>query len=107
LRPILGALIAEGDLHHLSAITALDTGTELQALYHLWLDAGLTLRVRLPYGTAALPSVGDLLPVALWYEREVHDLLGITFEGHPNLKPLLLPEDWNSPPPLRKERRDA
>jgi NADH:ubiquinone oxidoreductase subunit C len=106
LRPVLSALIADGGLHHLSAITALDNGSELEALYHLWLGAGLTLRLRLPYHAAVLPSVGDLLPVALWYEREVHELLGIAIEGHPNLTPLLLPETWDGPPPLRKERPD-
>jgi NADH:ubiquinone oxidoreductase subunit C len=107
LRPVLSALIADGGLHHLSAITALDNGSEIEALYHLWLGAGLTLRIRLPYDAAVLPSVGDLLPVALWYEREVHELLGIAIEGHPNLKPLLLPEEWDRPPPLRQDRSDA
>jgi NADH-quinone oxidoreductase subunit C len=106
LRPVLSALLADGSLHHLSAVTGLDNGSELEALYHLWLGAGLTLRIRLPYDAATLPSVGDLLPMALWYEREVHEMLGIAIEGHPNLARLLLPEDWDRPPPLRIERRN-
>jgi len=51
-----------------------------------------------------LPTITDLIPGATLYEREVHDLLGITFKGHPDLSPLILPEGW--PPdvyPLRKE----
>jgi len=91
---------------HLSAITALpaDSGTLL--LYHLWLDAGLTLRVHCPGNEA--PSITPILPAASWYEREAHDMLGIRFVGHPGLKPLLLAAEWTGPPPLaRQEKTDA
>ena len=55
-----------------------------------------------------VPSLYESYPMVDWHERESYDLLGINFVGHPNLKRILLPEDWNEegdePPfPLRKD----
>jgi NADH-quinone oxidoreductase subunit C len=94
------AMLQEGHLHHFSTISALDTGQELEVLYHFWLGRGVTLRVRCPKTRAILPTLVELIPAADWYEREVHELLGIEFAGHPGLVPLLLPDDWDAPPPL-------
>ncbi len=49
-----------------------------------------------------IPSVADLWPAADWHEREAWDLLGITFENHPDPRRILLPEDWVGHP-LRKD----
>jgi NADH-quinone oxidoreductase subunit C len=62
----------------------------------------LRLKVRLHGQDARLPTVSGLWPAANWLEREVWDLFGITFEGHPDPRRLLMPEDWEGYP-LRKD----
>jgi NADH-quinone oxidoreductase subunit C len=63
-------------------------------------------RVRVKAGLAAqdprVPSVTPAWPTADWQEREVYDLFGIAFDGHPNLRRILLPDDWEGHP-LRKD----
>lgn len=49
-----------------------------------------------------VPSVCEVWPVANWLERECYDMFGIVFEGHPDLKRILLPEEWQGYP-LRKD----
>ena len=49
-----------------------------------------------------VPSVVSVWPAADWFEREQYDLMGIVFDGHPNLERLLMPEDWEGHP-LRKD----
>ncbi len=61
----------------------------------------LRLKVGLPEDDARAPSVTSLYPTADWHERETFDLFGIAFDGHPNLRRLLLPEGWDGHP-LRK-----
>jgi NADH-quinone oxidoreductase subunit C len=60
------------------------------------------LKVRLRGDAARLPSVSGLFPAANWLEREVWDLFGIEFQGHPDPRRLLMPEDWEGFP-LRKD----
>jgi NADH-quinone oxidoreductase subunit C len=60
------------------------------------------LRVRLSGEDPVVDSVVSVWPTANWHEREIFDLFGVRFEGHPNLKRLLLPDDWEGFP-LRKD----
>jgi NADH-quinone oxidoreductase subunit C len=62
----------------------------------------LRLKVRLPGADAHVATVSDVWPAANWLEREVWDLFGIQFDGHPDLRRLLMPEDWEGFP-LRKD----
>jgi NADH-quinone oxidoreductase subunit C len=62
----------------------------------------IRLRVRLPGDDAVTESVIPVWPTANWHEREIFDLFGIRFEGHPNLRRMLLPDDWEGYP-LRKD----
>jgi NADH:ubiquinone oxidoreductase subunit C len=50
-----------------------------------------------------VPSLVDVWTAAEYHERETFDMLGIVFEGHPDLRRILLPEDWDDIPPLRKD----
>ena len=62
----------------------------------------IAIRVRIPRATPELPSISRIFGGANWYEREAHDMFGIVFLGHPNLTPLILPEDATFHP-LRKD----
>ena len=87
--------------------TGSDVGEELEAVYHFSLDAvGLVinLRVRTPKAEATLPALTPVVPAAEWIEREMKDLVGITFEGHPRPERLILSDDWpEGVYPLRKD----
>ena len=63
----------------------------------------LRLKVRVPGGDQArVPTVSQIWPAANWAEREVYDLFGIHFENHPDLRRVLMPDDWEGFP-LRKD----
>jgi NADH-quinone oxidoreductase subunit C len=62
----------------------------------------LRVKVRVPETDPRLPSIVPVYPAAGWAEREVFDLFGLLFEGHPDLRRLLMPEDWDGHP-LRKD----
>jgi len=62
----------------------------------------LRMKVRLAGEDAHLATVSDVWPAANWLEREVWDLMGIAFDGHPDPRRLLMPEDWEGHP-LRKD----
>ncbi len=62
----------------------------------------LRVRVQVPEHDAALPSLFDLHPGTEAYEREVFDMFGIDFPGHPDMTRILMPEDWDGHP-LRKD----
>jgi NADH-quinone oxidoreductase subunit C len=68
------------------------------------LDAGLALmlRTRLGPGQTGCPTLTGLWRGADWMERECFDMFGIVFEGHPDLRRILLPQDWEGHP-LRKD----
>ncbi len=90
---------------HLSAITGTQTSSNLiEILYHLD-NAGtlVTVRVVLSSTENSISTITDIIPGASLYEREIHDLFGVKFEGHPALNKLILPDEWKSDSyPLRK-----
>lgn len=63
----------------------------------------MSLKVQLPKDNPEIESATVVWNGANWYERETAELFGIKFRNHPDLRPLLLPEDWNEGYPLRKD----
>ncbi len=69
----------------------------------MWENAGtIALRVRVPRDGGHVQTVSDIWPAADWHEREAYDLVGVTFDGHPDLRRILCPDDWDGHP-LRKD----
>jgi len=92
----------------LSTVTAVDrypAEPRFEVVYHLH-SVSRNLRVRLKCRLAGdgprIDSVTGVWRAANWYEREVYDLFGIVFRGHPNLRRILLPDNWVGHP-LRKD----
>lgn len=93
-------------LANLTSVDWLEKGFEV--VYHLIdLDTNnkVVLKVTTPRDVASVPSVVAIWPTANWQEREVWDLMGIRFEGHPDLRRILMQEGWKGHP-LRKDYED-
>ncbi|MBD2017705.1 NAD(P)H-quinone oxidoreductase subunit J [Microcoleus sp. FACHB-53] len=110
LIPVATALYAYG-FNYLQCQGGYDTGPggELVSFYHLIKLSDnadrpeeLRLKVFLPRDNPTVPSVYWIWKAADWQERETYDMYGIVYEGHPNLKRILMPEDWVGWP-LRKD----
>lgn len=92
----------------LADLTAVDwhpREPRFEVVYHLHSIASnrrLRLKCALKGDAARIETVTGVWRSADWHEREAFDLLGIAFEGHPNLKRIMLPEDWEGHP-LRKD----
>ena len=102
LVPVSQFLVQSLNITHLSTITGLDTGSEVIIMYHFWHGSGVTLQVHLPYTALFVVSITPFIPGALFYEREVHEMLGVNFTGQPSMQHLFLPDDWDGTPPLRQ-----
>lgn len=80
-----------------SIATAIDVRIGVEILYHMAFDQqGVLVSVRtvIPKPELAMPTLTDVIEGANWIEREIHEMLGVNFIGHPNLKRFLLPDDW-------------
>jgi len=95
----------------LSSVTAVDwleSDTRYDVIYHLLsIPNQSELRLKVRVGKPgeehpSVPTVSGVWPGANWYEREVFDLFGIVFSGHPDLRRILMPMDWTTHP-LRKD----
>ena len=99
-------------MDHLSDLTAVDfstypgdPGPRFEVVYNMISTAHhhrIRLKVRVPEDDPKISTVSSIWQTANWHERETYDLMGILFEGHPDLRRILLSGDWEGHP-LRKE----
>ena len=86
------------------ALAELSADDKLAVVYHLYSYTHrhlLVVKVFVPRGAPLVPTVSDLWPVANWHEREAYDLFGVIFEGHPDLRRIMLPEEFEGHPCLK------
>jgi membrane-bound hydrogenase subunit beta len=90
---------------HLSTITGLDRGDFFEMLYHLANEnVALTVRTPIPRTEPEIPSICEIIPGAVLYEREIQDMFGVKMKNIPDPRPLILPDDWPADQyPLRKD----
>lgn len=92
-------------LNFLVLITSCEIKKGYQSIYTLHstkTKKSLRIKVTLPKENPMLPTVSHIWATANWYEREAYDMMGIIYTGHPNLKRILNPENWEGYP-LRKD----
>ena len=91
--------------NYLSSLSGVDAVEHLEVVYHIssmFTKCKLTVKVKLPTEDPEIDTICDIFRAADWYEREVWELYGINIKGHPDLRLLLLPEDWDQGHPMRK-----
>ncbi|OPZ18657.1 MAG: NAD(P)H-quinone oxidoreductase subunit J [candidate division BRC1 bacterium ADurb.BinA364] len=92
-------------MDQLLLVTGVDRGDSIEAVYHLYSYTHFHLAVvkaALDRQNPEIDSVADLWAAADWHERETYDMLGVRFRGHPHLRRILLPDDWEGYP-LRRD----
>jgi Ni,Fe-hydrogenase III component G len=91
----------------LSTVTGIDTRKNIELLYHFSFDSSgtiISLRTLIDRNNPEIESVTPIIRGAEWIEREINELFGVNFIGHPCLKRLLLSKDWpEGKYPLRRE----
>ena len=103
---VAAAEILSGESFFIEAITGVDWIDEqqMEVVYdfnHFDELCRVVLRSRLERANPEIPTISHIYQGANWHERETHDFFGIIFTGHPNLEPLLLPEDADFHPLLK------
>ena len=105
---VCGFLKHDRKFVRLSTVTCVDrypSEPRFEVVYHLHSvedNQRLRLKCRLPGAEPAIDSVTPVWRAADWYEREAYDLFGVTFRNHPDLRRIMLPDDWEGHP-LRKD----
>ena len=108
IRDSCALLKAKAGFNFFSDLTCVDwhpSEPRFEIIYHLLSHARtdrVRLKVRLTGDDASLESITSVWPAADFFEREIYDLFGVRFLGHPNLRRIMMPEDWDGHP-LRKD----
>ncbi|TFB08692.1 NADH-quinone oxidoreductase subunit C [Candidatus Atribacteria bacterium MT.SAG.1] len=90
--------------------SGIDMRNRMEILYHFLIEdinLLISLRVKLQKPKLEIDSLSSIFEGANWIEREIHEILGIKFKGHPGLRKLLLPDDWpDGVYPLRRDYKE-
>jgi len=90
--------------------TGVDARTHMEILYHFIfeeINVLISLRVKMDKSKLEIDSLAPMFEGANWIEREMHEMLGIEFKGHPDLRKLLLPDEWpEGIYPLRRDYKE-
>jgi Ni,Fe-hydrogenase III component G len=90
--------------------SGVDMRNHMEILYHFLIEninLLISLRVKLQKSKLEIDSLSPIFEGANWIEREIHEILGINFRGHPDLRRLLLPDDWpDGVYPLRRDYKE-
>lgn len=95
-------------LDYLFCLTCIDWKTHFTIVYHLSSTAvrhNIVVKVKADRNNPTIETVSDIWRTAEFHEREVYDLFGVTFLHHPDLRRLIMPDDWKGWP-LRKDYED-
>ncbi len=113
IEPVAVKMKTDPELHfdYLECVTGIDfpDDKKIHVVYHLYSYAKkhrVVVKVLLDREDPVVPTLTHVWPTANWQERECFDLLGVLFDGHPDLRRLLLPDDWEGHP-LRKDYEEA
>jgi len=102
VQEVLSTLKAEAGYDHCACVTAQEYGDRFEAIYHLKTYDDPTDEVSVvvpsPKDNPGNESAAPVYETAEWHEREAYDLLGLTFDDHPDLRRILLPETWQGHP---------
>jgi NADH:ubiquinone oxidoreductase subunit C len=110
--PAMALQLKSGDslaFDYLFCLTCVDWKTHLTMVYHLESTQHrhiLVVKSKLDRGTPRIGTVSGIWRTAEFHEREVYELFGVEFSGHPDLRLLILPDGWEGKYPLRKDFED-
>jgi len=107
LPALLELLQGRASYVHLSAISCVDwiDDDQFELVYHVWsyeTNSLVSAHTRIPREPGVYLSIYDLYEPAGFFERDIHEMYGVYFEGSPDMGKFILTE-WNGPPPMRKE----
>ena len=107
LPALLELLKGRAGFVHLSALSCVDwmDQGEFELVYHVWsyeLSTLVSAHIRVPREPGVYLSVYDIYQPAAFFERDIHEMYGLYFEGSPDMEKFILTE-WDGPPPMRKE----
>jgi NADH-quinone oxidoreductase subunit C len=105
----VATLLFEGG-YFLEDVSGVDVQEGILVVYHFDRydrSERITVRVLTSHESPSVPSIASVFSGADWHERECYDFFGVVFENHPNLKPLLLPDDLGVHPLLKETNRQS